>query len=68
MIVGTSWVFLYSFLHTILAWQGAPVSKKCEKKSRWAAPLFYYGPYGKKEIGWCLITGSLPLKEQNLTS
>ena len=28
MIVGTSWVFLRSVLHTLLAWQGVPVGKK----------------------------------------
>ena len=27
-IVGTSWVFSHSVLHTLLAWQGAPMGKK----------------------------------------
>ena len=27
-IVGTSWVFPYSVLHTLLAWQEAPMGKK----------------------------------------
>ena len=30
-IVGTSWVFLRSVLHTLLDWQGAVVGKKCKK-------------------------------------
>ena len=30
-IVGTSWVFPHLVLHTILAWQGAVVGKKCKK-------------------------------------
>ena len=37
-IVGTSWVFPHSVLHTLLAWQGAAVGKKC-KKIWLAAPL-----------------------------
>ena len=37
-IVGTSWVFLCSVLHTLLAWQGAAVGKK-RKKIWMAAPL-----------------------------
>ena len=37
-IVGTSWVFPQSMLHTLLAWQGAAVGKK--RKRIWlAAPL-----------------------------
>ena len=37
-IVGTSWVFPHSVLHTLLAWQGAAVGKK--RKRIWlAAPL-----------------------------
>ena len=32
MIVGMSWVFLCSLLHTLLAWQGALVGKKTQKK------------------------------------
>ena len=31
MIVGSSWVFLLSVLHTFLAWQGAYVGKKRKK-------------------------------------
>ena len=30
-IVGTNWVFLSSILHTLLAWQEAPVGKKHKK-------------------------------------
>ena len=37
-IVGTSWVFPRSILHTLLAWQGAAVGKK-RKKIWMAAPL-----------------------------
>ena len=36
-IVGTSWVFLHSVLHTLLAWQGAAVGKK--RKKIWLAAL-----------------------------
>ena len=38
LVVGTSWVFPCSVLHTLLAWQGAAVSKKC-KKIWMTAPL-----------------------------
>ena len=37
-IVGISWVFPHSVLHTLLAWQGAAVGKK-RKKIWLAAPL-----------------------------
>ena len=37
-IVGTSWVFPHSILHTLLAWYGAIVGKK-RKKIWLAAPL-----------------------------
>ena len=37
-IVGTSWVFLHSVLHTLLAWQGVVVGKK-HKKTGIATPL-----------------------------
>ena len=37
-IVGISWVFPHSVLHTLLAWQGAAVGKK-SKKLWFAAPL-----------------------------
>ena len=37
-IVGTSWVFLQSVLHTLLAWQGAAVGKK-RKRICLAAPI-----------------------------
>ena len=37
-VVGTSWVFLHSVLHVLLAWQGAAVGKK-RKKIWMAAPL-----------------------------
>ena len=37
-IVGISWVFPHSVLHTLLAWQGAAVGKK-SKKIWLAAPL-----------------------------
>ena len=40
-IVGIRWVFLQSILHTLLAWQGAIVSKK--RKKIWiAAPLWLF--------------------------
>ena len=37
-IVGTCWVFPHSVLHSLLAWQGAPMGKK-RKKIWMAAPL-----------------------------
>ena len=37
-IVGISWVFPLSVIHTLLAWQGVAVGKK-RKKIRTAAPL-----------------------------
>ena len=40
-LVGTSWVFLRSILHTLLAWQGTSVGKK-RKKIRMAAPLHLF--------------------------
>ena len=61
-IVGTSWVFPHSVLHTLSAWQGAPVGKK-RKKSGWLLLNVFSGLYGGKEIGWCLITGSPMLKK-----
>ena len=37
-IIGTSWVFPHFIIHTLLAWQGAPVGKK-RKKIWMATPL-----------------------------
>ena len=51
-VVGTSWVFPRSVLHTLLAWQGAAVVKSA-KKYGWQHLCVYSGPYGAKEIGWC---------------
>ena len=52
-IVGISWVFPQSVLHTLLAWQGAAVGKK-RKKSGWQPRCACFGISGALEIGWCL--------------
>ena len=64
MIVGTSWVFPHPIIHTFLAWQG----KKRKKKSGWLLIYAFFGLYGRKEIGWCLITRSPTLKKLNFLS
>ena len=65
-IVGTTWVFPHSIMHTLLTWQGGHVGKKQKKKSGWLLLYAFYGLYGGKEIKWCLITESPTLKKLNL--
>ena len=64
-IVGISWVFPHSVLHTLLAWQGVVVGKK-RKKIWFAAPLCLSGLSDALEIGWCFRTRSPPPKELKL--
>ena len=65
-IVGISWVFLHSVLHTLLTWQGAAVGKK-RKKIGWQPPCACFGLSGTLEIGWCLRTRSPLPKGLKLT-
>ena len=44
------------------------MGKKRKKKSGWLLLYAFYGLYGRKEIGWCLTTGSPMLKKLNLIS
>ena len=67
-IIGTSWVFLCSVRQTLLAWHGVPVGKKRKKKFGWLLPYVFFGLYGGKKIGWCLITGLQTLTKLNPTS
>ena len=51
LIVGSSWVFPRSVLHTLLAWQGASVGKKL-KKSWMAASLCVFWTLWCERKGW----------------
>ena len=65
-IVGTSWVFPCSVLHTLLAWQGAVVGKK-RKKFGWRHLCACFGLFGMLEIGWCSRMRLPPPKNLKLT-
>ena len=47
-VVGTSWVFPRSVLHTFLAWQGTAVGKKRKKKKRMTTPLCLFWTLWRK--------------------
>ena len=50
-IVGASWVFPRSVLHTLLAWQGGAVGKQRKKNYGWQHLCACFGLFGTQEIG-----------------
>ena len=62
-IVGISWVFPHSVLHTLLAWQGVMWARNAKKQP----PCACFGISGALGIGWCSRMRFIPPKGLKLT-